>query len=162
MEKYIYRKENLKKCTSFEDQKGTRHIRGNMYFGINCLQLSFITKQCPRFLLIYFAREIQGFYQSFLENQVDFRDIMNVSPNILAKYYNFEKLRHSFADERVLIRMTLIVISSCHLKTLVHFCLQKKGAENAYLTLNSKLSQNRREKQTIPSKTTINWLFNDI
>ena len=28
------RKENLKKCTSFEEQKGTRYIRGNVYFGI--------------------------------------------------------------------------------------------------------------------------------
>ena len=36
---------------------------------------------------IYFRlfREIKGFYQSSLGNEVDFRDIMNVSPNILAK-----------------------------------------------------------------------------
>ena len=31
------------------------------------------------------AREIKGFYQSSLGKEVDFRDIMNVSPNILAK-----------------------------------------------------------------------------
>ena len=43
------------------------------------------TNPCLRFLLICFAREIKGFYQSFLGNEVDFRDIMNVSPNILAK-----------------------------------------------------------------------------
>ena len=27
-------KENLKKCTSFEEQKGTRYVWGNVYFGI--------------------------------------------------------------------------------------------------------------------------------
>ena len=40
-------------------------------------------------------------YQSFLGNEVDFREIMNVSPNILAKYWNFKKLRNGFVDERV-------------------------------------------------------------
>ena len=37
------------------------------------------------FFLICFAREIKGFYQSSLGNEVDFRDMMNVSPKILAK-----------------------------------------------------------------------------
>ena len=78
-------KGNLKKSTSFEEQKGTRCIRENVYFGIiafNCLSS---TKQCLKFLLICFAWEIKGFYQRFLGNQVDFRDIMNVSPNIFAR-----------------------------------------------------------------------------
>ena len=35
--------------------------------------------------LICFAREIKDFYQSSLGNKVDFRDIRNVSPNILPK-----------------------------------------------------------------------------
>ena len=43
------------------------------------------TKPCLRCLLICFAREMKDFYQSSLENEVDFRDIMNVSQNILAK-----------------------------------------------------------------------------
>ena len=30
----FYRKENLKKWTSFEEQKGTSYFRGNIYFGI--------------------------------------------------------------------------------------------------------------------------------
>ena len=33
-QKKKFRKENLKKCTIFEEQKGTRYIRGNVYFGI--------------------------------------------------------------------------------------------------------------------------------
>ena len=78
-------KGNLKKCTSFEEQKGTRYIQGNVYFGIIVFSCLSSTKPCLRFLLICFAREIKGFYQSSLGNEVDFRDIMNVSPNILAK-----------------------------------------------------------------------------
>ena len=79
------RKENLKKCTSFEEQKGTRYIRENVYFGIIIFSCLSSTKPCLRFLLNCFVREIKGFYQSSLGNEVDFRDIMNVSPNILAK-----------------------------------------------------------------------------
>ena len=60
-------KENLKKCTTFEEQKGTN--------------------PCVRSLLICFSfREIKGFYQSSLGNKVDFTDRMKISSNILAKY----------------------------------------------------------------------------
>ena len=47
--------------------------------------LSSSTNHCLRFLLNCFVRGITGFYQSYLGNEVDFRDIMKVSPNILAK-----------------------------------------------------------------------------
>ena len=42
-------------------------------------------------------------------------------------------MRHGLVDERALITTTLI--SSCHWKTLVPFCLRKKRPENAFLTL---------------------------
>ena len=126
-------KENLKKCTNFEEQKGTRYIRGNVYFGIIVFSCLSSTKWCLRFLLICFAREIKGFYQSSLGNEVDFTDIMNVSPNILAKNQNFKKLRDGFVDQKALITTTLI--SSCHWKTLVPFCLRKKRPKTALLTL---------------------------
>ena len=102
-------------------------------FWLYCLQLSFVCKLGLRFLLICFARETKVFYQSSLGNEVAFRDIMNVSPNVLAKNQNFKKLRHGFVDERALIKTTLT--SSCHWKTLVPFCLRKKRSENAFLTL---------------------------
>ena len=122
----------MKKCTSFEKQKGTRYIQGNVYFGIIVFSCLSSAKLYLRFLLICFAPEIKSFYRSSLGNEVDFRDIMNLSPNILAKNSNFGKLRHGFVDERALITTT---ISSCHLKTLVPFCLRKKRLENAFLTL---------------------------
>ena len=66
-------------------QKSTRHIPGNVYFVIIVFSCLSFTKLCLRFLLICLDREMKGFYQSYLGNEVDFTDIMNVSPNILAK-----------------------------------------------------------------------------
>ena len=57
------RKENLKKCTRFEEQKGTRYIWGNVYFDIIIFSSLSSTKPCLEFLLICFAREIKGFSQ---------------------------------------------------------------------------------------------------
>ena len=132
-QKSKFLRENLKKCTSFEEQKGTRYIQGKVYFGIivfNCLSS---TKPCLRFLLICFAWEIKGFYQSSLGNEIDFRDIMNVSPNILAKDWKFKIVRHGFVDERALITTTSI--SFCHWKTLLPFCLRGERPDNVFLTL---------------------------
>ena len=132
-EKQISRKENLKKCTNFEEQKGTRHIRENFCFGAIFFSCPSSTKSCLRFLLICFDREIKGIYQSSLRNEVDYTDIMNVFPNILTKNWNFIKLRQDFVDKRAMIKTTLTF--SCHRKTLVPFYLRKKIPENAFLTL---------------------------
>ena len=83
--KVNFGKENLKKCTTFEEERGTRYIRGNVYFGIIAFSCSSSTKFCLRFLLICFVREVKGFYQSALGNEVDFSDIMKISPNIQGK-----------------------------------------------------------------------------
>ena len=70
---------------SFEEEKGTRYIRENVYFGIIIFSCPSYTNLCPRFLLKCFAWEIKGFHQSSLGNVVNFTDIMKFSPNILAK-----------------------------------------------------------------------------
>ena len=156
----------MKKCTSFEEQTGTRYIRETLYFGIIIFSSLSSAKPCIRFLLNCFSRKInwinrsshqrcsmkksvlrnfakfttkhlcqslyfnkvaplrsatllkkrlwhscfpvnftkflrttslrniffldncswiKGFYNSSLGNEVDFKDIMNFSPNILAK-----------------------------------------------------------------------------
>ena len=54
-------KENLKKCTSFEERKGTRYIQGNFYFDIMVFSSLSSTKPSLEILLICFAREIIGF-----------------------------------------------------------------------------------------------------
>ena len=58
---------------------------GNIYFHIIVVSCLSSTKPFLEFLLICFAREIKGFYQSSLENEIDIRDIMNISANMLAK-----------------------------------------------------------------------------
>ena len=77
---------------------------GNIYIGIIVFSGLSSTKPCLRFLLNCFVQDIKGFYQSSLGNKVDFRDIMNVSLNILAKNLNFKKLRHCLVDEGTMIR----------------------------------------------------------
>ena len=124
---------NLKKCPSFEEQERIRYIQENVYFGIIVFSCLSSTKPCLGFLSNRFAQEIKGFCRNSLGNGVDFRDIMNVSSNILAKIWNFTKMRHCFVDERALITTTLI--SSCERKPLYLFCLRKKRSENAFLTL---------------------------
>ena len=81
----IFSERKFKEMHYFEEQKGTRYIRGNVYIGIIVFSCLSSTKLCLRFLLNCSVREIKGFYQSSYENEVDFRDIMNASLNILAK-----------------------------------------------------------------------------
>ena len=154
------RKENLKKCTNFEEQKGTRYIRGNVYFGITVFSCLSSTKPCLRFLLNCFVQEIKRFYQSSFGNEVDFRHIINVSLNVLAKNQNFKKLRHCFVDERA--QKTATLTSFWHWKILVPFCLRKKKPEKAFLILTLNYRKNCTEKKIMPFKTTVTWLFNDI
>ena len=152
-EKQISRKENFKKWTSFEDQKVQ-----DIFEVFSCLLL---TKPCLRFFLIWFAWEIKAFYRSSLENEVNFRDIMNASPNL-----NFKKRRYGFADQRALITMndiapitmTRVFLS---LENPCIFWLAKEKTWKRIFNTNSELSQNRTENQIVPSKI-INWLFNDI
>ena len=65
-------------------------FRENVYSGKRLfwhyyLQLSFAYKTVSQISFKLFCREIKSFYQSSLGYEVGFRDIMDVSPNILAK-----------------------------------------------------------------------------
>ena len=135
------------------------HIRRNFYFVNIIFSCLSSTKPCLRFPLISFTWEIKGFNPSSLENEVDFTDIMNVSPNILAKNWNFRKLRRRFVDERAMIATTLT--SSCHCKTLLPFCLRNKRPEKEFLTLTVSYCK-IVQKNKLSFKTAVNWLFNDI
>ena len=64
-------------------------------------------------------------------------------------------------DEGATIKTTLM--SSCHWKTLIcTFLPAKEKILKRTFNTNSKLSQNHTEKQIMPFKTTVNWLFNDV
>ena len=112
-------KENLRKCTTFEEQKSKRYVLGNVYISIVVLSYLSSTKLYLRFQLNCFLQQINGFYQSSFRNEVHFRYIMNVSLDIV--------------DERAMIKTT--IMSSCHWRNLAPFCLRKKRPENALLTL---------------------------
>ena len=70
----FFQKENLKKRASFEEQKYTRYIRGNVNFGIIVFSCLSSIKISLRFFLICFAWEIKSFYQSSLKIEVDFTE----------------------------------------------------------------------------------------
>ena len=65
----------LKNCWKNKFLGGTRYIGENDYFGIIISRCLSSTKLCLRFLLNCFVQKIEGFYQSFLGNEVD---LMNV------------------------------------------------------------------------------------
>ena len=129
---------------------------GKRLFWYCYLQLSFVYKTLSHISFkLFFVGEIKGFYQSSLGNEeVDFRDIGNISLSILAENWNFKKLRPGFADERPPITPTLL--SYYHWKTLVPFCLRKKRPENAFLTLIVHYHKIIQKKKIMPFKTTIN------
>ena len=66
VKKVISQRGNLKECPSFEEQKGARYVRENVYLGIIIFSCLSSTKSCLRFLLNCFVREIKGFHQSSL------------------------------------------------------------------------------------------------
>ena len=149
----------MKICTSFEEQKGTRYIRGNIYFGVTVFSCLLPTKPCLRFLWICFTWEIKDLYQSSLGNEIDFRDIMNVSPNILKKK-KIQKTETPFCKWKSTNNNDINKFLS--LENPCTILLAKGKTWKRIFNTNSELSQNRTEKQIMPSKTTVNWLFNDL
>ena len=71
----------------------SREVQGifGKTFLLALLSSAVFRQPCLRLFLICFTWEIKGFYQSSLGNEIDFGDIMNVSPNILAKKLKFLK-----------------------------------------------------------------------
>ena len=103
---------------------GERFISALLSSAVFCLQ-----KSVSDFIFDLFCSDIKGFYQSSLGNEIDFRDIMNIFPNILAKNYNFEKLRHGFVDERAMIRAALSTVT---VKPLHLFACERKDLKTHF------------------------------
>ena len=81
-------------------------------------------------------------------------------PKYLGQKLEFQKTETQFcrwksADEND-INIFLSLENPCT------FLLTKEKTWKRIFNINSELLQNRTEKQIIPSKATINWLFNDI
>ena len=148
----------MKKWTNFEEQKGTRYIRGNFYFDIIVFSCLSSTKSYLRFLLICFTQEIKGFYQSSLGNEIDFIGIMNVSTRYLGYKLKFKKTETQIckwkSNDYNDINIFLSTENTCT------FLLVKEKTWKSIFNTHSKLPQNRTEKQIMPFNTTVNWLFN--
>ena len=99
---------------------------------------------------------MKGSYQSSLGNEFDFRDIMNVTAN----FQKFRKTETMFcwwkSNDNNNINIYLSLENPCT------FLLAQENTWKRIFNTNSELSPNRTEKQIMPSKTTVNWLFSDI
>ena len=124
------RKENLKKCTNFEEQKGTKYIRGEQLYWHNSLHISFAFKSVSQISFKLFCSGDKMLLSEFLWKWGWFQGHNESFPKYPGYKLKFQKLRHGFADEGAMTKTTLK--SSCHWKTLVRFCLR---SENALLTL---------------------------
>ena len=81
-EKKFLRKKIWKNALALKSKKVPVIFRETLILGLLSSAVFNSTKPCLRFLLICFAQNIKAFYHRSSGNEVDFRDIMNVSPNI--------------------------------------------------------------------------------
>ena len=142
----------------FEEQKGIKYTWDNVYFDIIVFSSLRSTKPCIRFLFICFAREIKGVHQSSLGNDVDFRDRMNITPNIVAKI-KISKSETGFCRWKSTANKDINIFKS--LRNPGIFLLAKEKPWKRIFNTTSELSQNCTEKQIMPFKTAINRLFSD-
>ena len=80
----------------------------------------------------------------------------NISPNILAKNQNFPRFCRWKSTDNNNINIFLSLENPCT------FLLGKEKTSKRIFNIDSELLQNRTEKQIKLSKTTINFLFNNI
>ena len=113
----------------------------------------FSTKQCLGFLLICFAREIKGSLSWFQGHNERF-------PKYLGWKLKSQKTETEFCRWKSTDNNNINTFLS--LENPCTFFLAKEKTWKRIFNTNSELLQIHKEKQIMPSKTTINWLFNDI
>ena len=89
-------KEDSKKCTCFEELKGTRYIQGNVYFEIIVFSSLSPTDLRLEFVFICFTRALKAFYQISRGNGLDFMHF----PKNLGLRLNFQKTESWFCGWR--------------------------------------------------------------
>ena len=153
----------MKKCTSCEEQKGTRYIRGNVYFRIIVFSWPLSTKSCPRFILICFAQEIKPLSGLLSESPRKWGWFQGHNDRFL-KYLGlklkFQKTETCFCIWKNTDNNDINVFSS--LENLCTFLLAEEKTWKRIFNTNCKVLQNCTGKQIMPSRIIINWLFNDI
>ena len=114
--------------------KKLQGIFGKTFIWHYYLQLSFVYKTVSQISFKLFCSgdkiiRVKN-YQSSIGNEVDFRDILNVSPDILAKNWNFKKLRQWFCRWKSTDNNDINIFLS--LENPCTFLLAKNRPENAF------------------------------
>ena len=147
---------NLKKCTIFEEQKGTRCIRENVYFGIIIFSCLSSAKQCLRFVLDCSTNK--RLLSEFLWKWGWFQGHYERFPKYLDKKLKFQRTETRCCRWKSTDNNDIFL----SLENPCTFLLAKEKTWKRIFDTNSELSTNSTEKQIMSFKTTVNWLFNDL
>ena len=140
----------MKKCTSYEGQKGTRKIRENVYFRFIVFSCLWSTKPCLRFLFILFCLGDKRLLSEFLRKWGWFHGHNERFTKYLAKKLKFQKTETRFCRWKSTDNSNINIFLSLENPLLVkqfacvHFCLWNNWRR--IIITNSELSQNRTEK----------------
>ena len=151
--KVHFSERNLKKCTSFEEQKSTRYIWKNLY-----LPLSFVYKTVTQISFKLFCSGDKKILSEFLRKWGWFQGYNECFPKYLGEKFQKTETRccRGKSTDNNNINIFLSLENPCT------FLLAKEKTWKRIFNTNSELLQNRTRKQIIPFKTTVNWLFNNI
>ena len=154
------RKENLKKCSSFERAKRYKIYSRKSLLRHYRLQLSFVYKTVFQIYSNLFCSGDKSLLSEFLRKWGWFHGHNERFTKYLAKKLKFQKTETRFCRWKSTDNNDINIFLS--LKNPCTFLLVKEKIWKSIFNTNSELLQNRTEKQIMPFKTTINWLFNDI
>ena len=90
------RKENLKKCSGFEEQKGTSNIRENVYFGIMIFSCHSSKKAVSQISFKLFGSGGKRRWSEFLKKWGWFQGLNERFPKYLGKKLRFQETETGF------------------------------------------------------------------
>ena len=143
--KINFREENLKKCTSFEEQKGRRYIGGNVYFSIYCLQLSFLYKIMSQISFNLFCSGDKRLSSEFLSKRGWFQGLNERFPKYLVLKLKFQKTETRICRRKSTDNDDINIFLS--LENPCTFLLAKEKTWKRIFDTNSELSHNCAEKK---------------
>ena len=147
----------MKNCTSFAEQKRYTVYSGKRLIWHYCLQLSFFYKTMSRISINLCRSGNQRHLLDFMRKWGWFHGHVARFPKSLGSRLKFQKTEiwfcrwksNGYSDINMFLSM----------KTLCSFLLAKERTWRRIFITHSELSQNHREEQFIPFKTTVNWFI---
>ena len=132
---------------------------GKRLFWHHCLHLSFVYKTVSQISFNFCCSGDKSLLSELLRKWDWFQGHNEFFPKYLGWKLKFQKTETQLcrwqSTDNNDIKIFLSLEGPCT------FLLAKEKIWKRVFNTNSELSQNRTEKQIVPSKTTINWLFND-